>query len=141
MKNLYHAIIFISLLSCNSKIEFSETEKKQANLFIEVLDLDMQSIKISNSNEDFAKINPENISQILKLKSQALSKADEIPNSVLLKMNKDLPKYYSKYKKGLALRIDNLKNGNIKSEVEGSRLIDEWADWYNDNLNKLKIPK
>lgn len=141
MNRLYQAIVFISILSCNSNLKYTETEKGQAKQFIESLNLDMQSIKISNSENDSTKIDAENISRILFFKTHALLKAEEIPNSVLLKMNKDLPENYSKYKKGLALRIDNLKNGNLKAEMEGSRLINEWADWYDVNKGNIKIPK
>jgi hypothetical protein len=78
---------------------------------------------------------------MLELKTEALLLAQQIPNSVLYKMHKKLPEIYAKYKAGLTLRINNLKNGNAQDEVKGSILIDEWANWLEKNRKDIKVPK
>lgn len=142
MKKVLPVILLIFFFtSCSSEPEFSEVEKRQANLFIEALLLDIESVKISNARKAYSESTDADMKRILNLKIEALSKAEKIPESVLLKMNKDLPEQYAKYKKGLSMRIDNLKNRNINAEMEGSRLIDEWTDWYEENMEKIKIPQ
>ena len=128
----------VLLISCNSKPKFSESEKTQARLFIEVIELDNKSINISNAHAAYESLNASDIENMLNLKVQALEKAEQIQITVLSKMNKDLPKNYRYYKKGLSVRIENLKIGNINAEVEGSKLLDEWATWYDNNKKGYK---
>ncbi len=134
-------LVFILMISCKSKPEFSETEKNQARLFIEAMNLDLESVDISNSRKAFTETNKDDIKRMLNLKKQALFIAEKIPDEVLKKMNKDLPEQYKKYKKGLALRIKNLELSDIKAELEGSKLIDEFIDWYEANMRNIKIPE
>jgi len=142
MKNRI-TLILISLLilSCNSKPKFTEEEKVEARNFISSINADIESIKISNSQEAYGSISPSNVKKMLELKKEALTFAEKISDEVLLKMHEELPIEYKKYKKGLSLRIQNLESGNIESEIDGSRMIDEWADWYSANKREIKIPK
>src|SRR5688572_26742089 len=139
MKRICQATLLAILLSsCDSpKQKFSEDEKRQARLFIEAIKLDNESVKISNLHNPYEQITGEDIKKMLDLKKEALSKAEMIPDKVLEKMNKDLPEQYTKYKKGVSLRIENFRTGNIETEKEGSRLIDEWIDWYSQNVEDI----
>jgi len=142
MKNIgIISLIIILLVSCNSKPKFTEEEKIVAHFFIESMNLNNESIKLSNSGSAYKKISDENIQNMLQLKIQALSLAEKIPDSILTKMNPELPVEYFKYKKGLSLRIENLKRNNFESELKGSELLDEYGNWYSINVNNIKIPK
>jgi hypothetical protein len=141
MKITYLICVLLLFISCDKKPKFSEEEKRQARLFIEVIQLDNESTNLSNSGEPYGIIDTSTINRMLELKSAALEKAKLIPNSVLLKMHKDLPENFDKYKQGISLRIQNLKYGYSASEIKGSKLIDEWTDWYDQNKKDIKVLK
>ncbi len=141
MKKLLFIIsITLLLVACSSKPTFNEVEGIQARYFIEALELDNESIKISNSQTPYGTIDEETVSQILELKMKSLNLAKKIPFEVLEKMHPDLPVEYSGYKVGLQLRINNLIEGDSIAEVEGSLLIKDWSDWYSKNIRNIKIP-
>ena len=141
MKNklLFGFLFFI--WSCNSNPKFDNAERLKARLFLEVIEYDNQSARLSNSQKAFTKISLNDISKILELQRLALSKAEEIPIDILQKMHKDLEPNFKKYIKGLRLRINNLETCDITNEMEGSRLVDEWVDWYGVHGKEIKIPK
>ena len=141
MKNKFLFGFLFFLWSCNSNPEFDNAERLKARLFLEVIEYDNQSARLSNSQKAFGKISLNDIAKILELQKLALLKAEEIPTDILQKMHKDLEPNFKKYMKGLRLRINNLETGNITNEMEGSRLVDEWVDWYGVHGKKIKIPK
>ena len=141
MKKLLLLLLIIFYSCDDGKPKFSEIENKQAHYFIEALNYDNESIKISNSGTAYSKIPSEEINKMLVLKKQALELAKKIPENVLVKMHKELPENYEVYKRGLKLRIKNLEEGDIQSEVEGSKLLEKWGEWFQQNKSEIKIPK
>lgn len=141
MQSIFKVFLLTTLISCNSHPNFNDDEKAKARLFIEVIALDNESNSISNSHRPNSLIASAEIQRMLELKKKARNLANQIPEQVLKKMHPTLPEYFKIYKKGLSLRIDNLENGNINTEIDGSKLLDEWADWYVQNKQEIKVPK
>jgi hypothetical protein len=135
------AFILSVLTSCSSSYEWSDEEKGKAQFFMKAMEADFESVDISNSNQAFGNLNVEDKQRMLSLKKKALMYAEQIPDSILIKIHSELPEKYTLYKRGLSMRIQNLENGDIEAEIEGSRLIDEYADWYDYHLGELKVPK
>lgn len=138
---LLFVILSFLIISCSSNSAFTDEEKAKARLFNQAQNADFESIKISNSRPPYSTISEEDINEMLRLKKKALSIAEEIPDNVLRKIHKDLPIKYAIYKQALSLRIQNLEKGDMQAEIEGSKLMDEFINWYDANRNDFKIPK
>ena len=140
-KLTWSLLVLAILFSSCAKPDFTDEERRQARLFLEAQKADLQAIQISNSGQAFGEIRKEDIQEMLRLRKKALNIAKTIPDQVLLKIHKDLPVEYSKYKRALSLKITNLEKGDIKAEIEGSALHDNWVDWFNANKSQFRIPK
>lgn len=140
-KSLWSLLVLAILFSSCGKPDFTDEEGRQARLFLEVQKADLQAIQIQNSGQAFGKIKKEGYLEMLRLRKKALDMARQIPDQVLVKIHKDLPVEFSKYKKSLSLQIANLEEGDIRAEIVGCALHDKWVDWFNANKSDLRIPK
>ena len=141
MRKLFLIFTIILLTSCAKKHKFTDVEKQEAHLFLESIEMDIKSNKLSNSFGKNQQISENEMNEIYELRKNALGLAKQIPRNVLEKINSDLPLEFENYKKGLELRIDNFENNNPENEIKGSKLLEKWEEWYSANKNNIKIPK
>ena len=140
-KLIWSLLVLVILFSSCVKPYFTDEEKRQARLFLEAKKADLQAIQISNSGQPFRLIKKEDIQEMLRLRKKALNIARTISDQALLKIHKNLPVEYSKYKEALSLIITNLEKGDIMAAIKGNMLHDNWVDWFNANKSEFKIPK
>lgn len=133
------ALIVVSVSSCVQ--QWTQEEKENAEHFLKSLNLVIEAHTNSNkrgpgivSTQDFAK----NIS----LHQRAFDEANLVQDDVLDKIHSELKSNYRMYfQKGAELRISAWMNGNNYDEIQGSALMDSWADWYQKNQSNIKIPR
>lgn len=138
---IYSLLAMSILFSSCAKSGFTDEERDQARLLIKAQETDLQAIQITNSGQPFAKVREEEVQEILRLKKKALNTAKKLPSHVLLKIHRDLPVEYIKYKEALSLQITSLQKGDNEAAMLGSKLHANWVDWFNANKNEFKVPK
>lgn len=143
-KYFFVLLIFSSLLiGCgNSGKKWTNEEKDNIEHFLKSGEASRAAVRISNSGDPYKVVPKVEMDKINDLRYLALSEAKLVRDDVLAKAHPDLPKKFRNlYQKSLELRIENVKNGNFKLELKGSKLHDSWVDWINANNKKIKIPK
>lgn len=129
--------IIRTLVDYTKKQQWSHEERENIEHFLNSMQYVMQAHKITNSNS------PSNIdfNYMEALYKKALNEAELVTDEVLRKANPELLSNYRLYfQKGVKLRISSWEKGTPYDEIQGSALIDSWANWYMQNRNDIKIP-
>jgi hypothetical protein len=126
------ATLLVALLvGCGQ--QWSQSEKDNAQHFVRSLDLVIEAHKISNAT-GAGPMPTEKFAVMVDLYEHALSEAKLVTDEVLAKAAPELPKNYRLYfQKGIDLRISGWTNRRPSDEIQGSGLMDTWADWYKLN--------
>jgi hypothetical protein len=82
------------------------------------------------------------VAPMIALYERALLESEAVSEEVLDKVHPQLRQMYrSKFQEGIKLRLHGWKSISIQSEIDGSRLLDDWGEWYMANREKLVVPK
>ena len=135
---LYSALI-ASPMGCGQ--QWSQGEKEDAQHFIQSISFVVQAHELSN-RRGAGLISKSELDETLSLYKSALREANITTDKVLAKAHSELPKNYRLYfQKGIELRISSWTNDRPYEEIQGSALMDSWADWYERNRQNIKIPR
>jgi hypothetical protein len=139
-KRLIASLLFVVLLTeCDEK--WSQSDKDNAEHFIQSIRLVVQAHKISNQGKTGI-MSKEDFNTISLLYKSALHEAHLVSDEVLAKVDSELPTHYRQYfQKGVALRISSWDNHKPIDEIQGSELLDAWGEWYEQNRRNIKIPR
>jgi hypothetical protein len=139
---VFNMLILTSLLVvCGTKSSWSQAEKQNAQHFINTLNTALEAIRISNQGGP-GLMSEVDRRRILNYYKEALKEAKLVQNNVLIKIHPELKNHFrNELQRGIELRIVNFEQGDVSAELEGSRLMDAWADWYIENQNEMRIPK
>lgn len=131
------------LAACGDpRASWTAQDKENIAHFFASQKADLAAVRLANSGVAFSMMSETERTELLRLKRLALSEAKLLKDEVLSKANRDLPQRFRElYQRSLELRLQNLEIGDIKAELEGSALHDQWVDWYNANRSAIKIPK
>ncbi len=135
---LYFALVAL-LIGCGQ--QWSQGEKEDAEHFIQSISFAVQAHELSNKR-GAGLISKSELDETLSLYKSALREANIATDKVLAKAHSELPKNYRLYfQKGIELRISSWTNDRPYEEIQGSALMDSWADWYERNRQNIKIPR
>lgn len=122
---------------------WSPEDHANSRHFILSIQSDLESIRLSNERKS-PQLTPDALREMIQLKKTALREAQTVNDSVLDKMHPDLRQNFRDlYQKGLELRLMNLEQsgGNKLAESQGLILHNKWSDWFNDNRDRINVPK
>jgi len=135
---LYFALVAL-LIGCGQ--QWSQGEKEDAEHFIQSISFVVQAHELSN-RRGAGLISKSELDETLSLYKSALREANIATDKVLAKAHSELPKNYRLYfQKGIELRISSWTNDRPYEEIQGSALMDSWADWYESKRQNIKIPR
>lgn len=135
-------VLLIALTSCSSEehIEWTDYDKNNIKHFFASREANQQYVQLTNSGNSIkTSASPEQF--LIRLK-KALHEAKQLDNAVLAKAHPELPeKYRSLYQASLMHMIRAFENRDNRTSIKGTELHDQWVDWYNSNLKKIRIPE
>jgi hypothetical protein len=132
---LYFALVVL-LIGCGQ--QWSHGEKENAEHFVQSISFVVQAHELSNRRGS-GSISKLDLDQILALYKSALRETNIVTDEVLAKTHSELPKNYRLYfQKGIELRINSWTNDRPYEEIQGSALMDSWADWYERNRENIR---
>ena len=103
-----------------------------------------KSINYSNQaavilNQTGSNLSQENMTEIIKLKKQALDEALLVDTKALNNQYQGFgDQWKSKYIKGLELFIEGIENGDNQKSLQGQVLLDQWGEWYSSNIDEIR---
>ena len=79
-------------------------------------------------------------------KGHSITRANQwaaaVSDPVLDLIHKDFRQHWrEEYQEGLKLFMQGIKNNDIPHQIEGQMLLDRFANWWNANKARFKIPK
>lgn len=122
---------------------WSSEDRANSRHFILSIQSDLESIRLSNERKS-PQLTSDALREMIQLKKTALSEAQTVNDSVLDKIHPDLRQNFRDlYQKGIELRFMNLEQsgGNKLAESQGLLLHNKWSDWFNDNRDRINVPK
>jgi hypothetical protein len=122
---------------------WSPEDRANSRHFLLSIQSDLESIRLSNERKS-PQPAPDALREIIQLKETALREAQTVNDSVLDKIHPDLRQNFRDfYQRGLELRLMNLEQDgrNPAAESQGLTLHNKWADWFNDNRDRMNVPK
>lgn len=132
-------VICLLLTGCGSPSKWKDEDKVSITSFIRSIEMVVKAHSVSNTRSSGV-ISRDQMEEMVHLYEEAYKLSEMATDESLAKANSELPKYYSLYfREGLRLRLKAWETGENYSEIQGSSLLDSWADWY--EKAEIKIPK
>ena len=117
--------------------------RQNAVYFIQSLELVLEATAISNRGGPGV-MREEEVRAIASLWREALNEAEAVRDDVLDLIHPELRgRFRSQFAEGLRLRLLNVQtpDGDLSAEVEGSRLLEAWGDWYTRERRNIRVPR
>jgi choline dehydrogenase-like flavoprotein len=128
-----------ALMGCGPN--WSQDEKDIARHFVESIRLVVQANDAANTRGP-GPLSDSDLANALSLYQRALREAHVVTDEVLAKANPELATNYRHlFQKGVELRVSAWTNRSVPEEIQGSALLDSWGDWYQQNRQRIKIPR
>lgn len=141
MKIFILAILSILMLSCDKSPTWSDADKDNIKHYESAFRLVQEVTKLSNSKGPGV-VSDQEMDFIVRNYEAALIESRLVRDDVLeLARNGMSVAFRSKFQRGVELRLESWSSTNPSLEIEGSALLDEWADWSNSNRSEIKIPR
>lgn len=137
------ALFFLFTQEDGQPAQWTQERRENALYFINSINLVVEATEISQ-RAGFGALSKEKTGQIKALWQEALYNAEKVSDRVLELIHPEMKEQYrNNFERGLKLRLQNLDStdGNVGAEIEGSRLLGKWGDWYNKNMGAFRIPK
>jgi len=138
----YRSIDFIFWLKKGEKGRLSKSERKEIQHFINSLNLKNKATKLMNENIKKEKIltgslDKEIFNDITNLLKGSLKESQNVRDEILLKLHPDLPKHYrEEFCEGIRLYLQGTDKLDYKMQLQGQILVEEWWNWYENNIYK-----
>jgi len=106
--------------------------------FYKSLENSQNATKIINQGEPYKIIPEENMDKILSYYEKALMYANKVDINKLNNIYNGLGKHFkNEFIKGISLKLEADKNADIPKSIKGSKLLNEWDNWYIDNMEEI----
>lgn len=123
-------VIYLFVAACGNSSQWNDADKVSITSFIRSIELVTKAHSVSNTRA-LGVISKDQMQEMMRLYDEAYQLSKKTTDESLAKANPELPKYYSLYfREGLRLRLEAWKTEKNYSEIQGSSLLDSWADWY-----------
>ena len=95
--------------------------------------------RISNSMNAFDTFGIKEMTSIIDNYRKALSESQQVEINTLNERLSGFGKHYqNEFINGLNLIIEGFDENNQQKSFKGQVLLDNWGNWYSENLNKIK---
>jgi hypothetical protein len=127
------------VVSCGQT--WTQSDKENAQHFLKSLRLVNEAHSIMNKGGP-GTVSKADFERMLSLYQTALKEAELVQDNVLDKAHPNLRNNYRMYfQKGIELEVNAWTNAKPYDEIQGSALMDSWADWFEKNRDSIKIPR
>ncbi|MEK6802920.1 MAG: hypothetical protein AABZ34_09635 [Nitrospirota bacterium] len=139
MSKFVSVFVILFIAGCGSPSQWNDMDKVSVTSFIRSIALVTKAHSVSNARGPGV-VSKSQMQEMMRLYEEAYQLSRKTTDESLAKANPELPKHYSLYfREGLRLRLEAWNTGKNYSEIQGSSLLDSWADWY--GKAEIHIPK
>lgn len=134
MNKIILTILIIVIIFIGYNYFFSDSTVRN---FSKSINFSNKSSEIFNSGEIITDISI--MEKIVTLKKKALEKASAVDIEKLNNQSNNFGNHYrDEFIRGLKLFIEGYENQDNDMFLEGQILLDQWSNWYNENLDEIR---
>ncbi len=125
----------------DKKSEWSAEDRSNATSLFLSISIYQKALKESNDPafiENISSSLPRALTQLKTALNESITVRDDVLERILPGMSKP---WRDLYQKGLELQIQGWETNDKSMIYRSNTLINDWGQWYNNNLSKFNIPK